>query len=69
MKVYQTFVQLDGYETEALQRLQKAMSETEGREFSKQEAIRAALRYAVHDLLGKDYVLGRDAKSVLEKGS
>jgi hypothetical protein len=68
MKTYQTFVKLDGYETEALKKLQKVLSAQEGRELSKQEVIRACVRYCVHDLMGRDFVLGRDAKSYLGDG-
>jgi len=66
MKTYQTFVKLDGYETEAVKRLQKDLSKQEGKELSKQDVIRACIRYAVHDLLGNDYVLGEDLKDRLE---
>jgi len=67
MKTHQTFVNLDGYETEALKKLQKELSAAGGREMSKQEVLRACLRYAVHELLGKEFVLGKDLKKYLEK--
>lgn len=60
------FVNFDKYETEAIRKVLASVAKAKGQRMTPEEFVKGAVRYAVHDLMPRDFMLGPDAKEMLK---
>lgn len=64
-KLLRLFVEFNAYETAALEKWQKDLAASGLGELSMGELIRGCVRLYIHEIMGQDYMLGPDIRSIL----